>query len=90
MKRLYIIFTGKVQGVGFRTFVQLQAIKYHCSGFVKNMENGNVEMEIQGEDSDINHVLSVLKEGNMFIQVHDYAIKEISCIKEDKRFVIHY
>ncbi|WP_442878278.1 acylphosphatase, partial [Anaerorhabdus sp.] len=48
MKRYYIIIEGQVQGVGFRSYTQLNAIKYNCTGWVRNMDNGMVEIQIQG------------------------------------------
>ncbi len=89
MKRYFIIFDGRVQGVGFRSYVQMQAITHHCTGWIRNMENGKVEMELQGSIADIDHILRILKEGNMFIRVDDYVLKEIPLQQED-RFTIRY
>ena len=51
MIRYYIIVDGRVQGVGFRFFCTMTARKYDLTGWVRNMENGMVEMEVQGDDS---------------------------------------
>ncbi|MBR4162509.1 MAG: acylphosphatase, partial [Solobacterium sp.] len=48
MKRYHVIVQGQVQGVGFRGFVMLQAQRRKLTGSVKNMENGMVEMFVQG------------------------------------------
>lgn len=89
MKRFYLLCQGRVQGVGFRSFVQMQALNFDCTGWIRNLENGNVELEIQGEENSINHLLKVIREGNMFIKLDEYFIKEIPVKKEEHRFHIH-
>jgi len=40
-----MIVKGRVQGVGFRWFVQQRAEKFGVSGYVKNLDNGDVGIE---------------------------------------------
>ena len=42
MVRFYLRFTGRVQGVGFRFFVAMNAERCHLTGWVKNMSDGSV------------------------------------------------
>lgn len=90
MKRYYIIVEGQVQGVGFRNFTQLNAIRNHCTGWVRNMDNGMVELQIQGEEENISKLLHTLKEGNYFIQVTNVVRKEIPLVLNEKSFQCHY
>ena len=90
MKRYLMIFEGRVQGVGFRAFVQRLAIQYNCTGTIRNMANGMVEMQIQGEDSQIRIILSKIKEGDRFIRVDDIRKKEIALHPDEKRFEVRY
>ncbi len=87
--RYYIIFKGRVQGVGFRAFMQMQAIKYDCSGHVRNLSNGHVEAELQGSKENISNILQILNQGNMFIHVEDYHLKEIPTIAETSFNVLY-
>ena len=48
MVRFYLRFTGRVQGVGFRFFVAMNAERCHLTGWVKNMSDGSVTAEVQG------------------------------------------
>ena len=89
MKRYLLIFDGRVQGVGFRSFVQMQAMNHQCTGWVRNMDNGKVEMELQGEPEAIDRIIRTLRQGNMFIRIDEYFIKEIPVI-EEQRFVVRY
>lgn len=43
MKRCYIIYSGQVQGVGFRWKIKNLSYKYNLTGYVKNLYDGNVE-----------------------------------------------
>lgn len=47
-RRLALLFSGDVQGVGFRWTNQSFAQDRHLTGWVKNLPNGTVQMEIQG------------------------------------------
>ena len=49
MTRLYLIISGRVQGVGFRWFVQRVAEKLKLVGHAKNLFNGSVEVIAFGE-----------------------------------------
>ena len=44
----HIVFSGSVQGVGFRFTVLNIASRYHLTGYVRNLTNGKVEMLAQG------------------------------------------
>jgi len=57
-----IIFTGTVQGVGFRFSANSAAQRYRLSGYVRNLSNGSVEMLIQGRPDDIDDCLSEICE----------------------------
>ena len=49
MVRFYLRFTGRVQGVGFRFFVAMNAERCHLTGWVKNMSDGSVTAEVPFE-----------------------------------------
>lgn len=58
----HIIFTGHVQGVGFRFTAHRMAGRYHLTGFVRNLHDGTVEMLAQGPAEDIEECLRDIKE----------------------------
>ena len=51
-KNRYIVY-GRVQGVGFRRFAQRCANEYSIGGYVRNLPDGNVEVEAIGESAQI-------------------------------------
>lgn len=88
MKRYLIIFEGKVQGVGFRYFVYRAAYTKNLTGSVRNMMNGNVEVEVQGEDEVITPFIATVMKGNGFSEITDYSIREIPVKEKEKKFDI--
>ena len=55
---------GLVQGVGFRWFVEREANKLNLNGYVKNLPNGDVETEVEGDKGLIEELIKMLKIGN--------------------------
>ena len=64
MVRFYLRFTGRVQGVGFRFFVAMNAERCHLTGWVKNMSDGSVTAEVQGTRVEIEKFLNLIQTGN--------------------------
>ena len=61
MIRFFGRATGRVQGVGFRFFVQQNALEIGLTGWVRNMEDGSVEMEVHGAPANILSHLEALQ-----------------------------
>lgn len=54
---------GRVQGVGFRYFVQREAQKLGLSGWVRNLRSGQVEVAAEGSREDLQSLLEALRKG---------------------------
>ena len=85
MERYYIIFTGRVQGVGFRWTVMQLATDLGLTGWVRNLTNGNVDCEIQGSPVKIDQFLRKINANDRWIRIDDYSVKKIP-LKSDKKF----
>lgn len=90
MIRYFLVVDGRVQGVGFRFFAQCNAITYSLTGLARNMNNGMVEMEVQGSEENIQKFISAIRKGNTFIRVDDFSMKKIDVVNSDKKFKITY
>ena len=66
--RLHLIFYGKVQGVGFRYSATMLANELGLTGWVKNLSNGTVEMQVQGLTQLIDELVEGLSD-NQFIEI---------------------
>lgn len=90
MPRYNIIVKGRVQGVGFRYFVQGIAIQMKLTGWVKNLDNGNVELEAQSEVDFLDGLLNKLKNGNSFSKITDIEINNINELLTERDFRVTY
>ena len=81
MIRKHIVFTGWVQGVGFRWRARQAAERYRCTGWCRNEWNGSVTMEIQGEEEDIDEVILAIERGT-YITIQNMDVKTIPVIEE--------
>ena len=59
--RRRVTFHGRVQHVGFRLELEQMAVRLELTGWVKNLENGDVQAEIQGYESRIRFLLKFMK-----------------------------
>jgi len=59
--RLYI--SGTVQGLFFRGFIKENAEKLNVKGFVRNLEDGRVEVFIEGNPEEVRKMMAVCKKG---------------------------
>ncbi len=70
----HIIIKGLVQGVGFRWFVEWEAKQLRLNGYVKNLFDGDVEVEVEGDRGLIEELIEKLKVGNRLSHVTDVQI----------------
>ena len=61
MIRIKVLVSGHVQGVGFRFFTQYEASLLNLTGFVKNLSDGNVYLEAQGDKNNILKFINKIK-----------------------------
>lgn len=62
MERRVFHFDGRVQGVGFRYTAQNIAMRYAVQGYVRNMADGRVELVMEGEENEMEHVVDCLQQ----------------------------
>ncbi len=70
MKAKQIIVHGKVQGVGFRYFVQHVAEKLGLTGNVRNCPDSTVEILVEGNAEDIERLIEEVRQGPPLSWVH--------------------
>lgn len=71
--RLYI--NGTVQGVFFRAFVKENAERYNVKGFVRNLEDGRIEIFLEGDSENVNKMTELCKKGPKHSQIRNIQIK---------------
>ena len=63
MTRLHVVVRGRVQGVGFRWFVREAAREAGLSGWVRNREDGAVEVEAEGPHAALDAFRALITRG---------------------------
>jgi acylphosphatase len=69
MPRLHVVIYGRVQGVGFRHFVVRQAAVLGLKGWVRNRDDGSVELEAHGSAGALASLLEAVRRGPLGAQV---------------------
>ena len=77
MKTFKIIISGTVQGVFFRKFIQEKAEKLDLKGFIRNLDDGRVEVIIEGKDENTNLMLDFCKQGPEHANVKEVEYSEM-------------
>jgi acylphosphatase len=57
-----VCYSGRVQGVGFRYTTRNLAREFPVSGYVRNLDNGDVELLAEGESADVTAFLAAVAE----------------------------
>ncbi len=78
MKTIKILIIGTVQGLFFRKFADEEAKKIGVKGFVRNLDDGSVEIVIEGENKKVDEMLKVCKQGPPYAKIRDVKVTEIN------------
>lgn len=74
----HAIVTGRVQGVGFRYFVQGEAVNREIKGWVRNTDEGHVELKVEGEQQEVLDFLKTVRKGSPFSKVTDMQMEPLT------------
>jgi len=88
LTRLRVLIRGKVQGIGYRWFVQETAGRMGMGGWVRNLDNGDVELEAEGQPDALKRFLETLKTAHPYARVDSVESAEIPALDDGKRFII--
>jgi len=75
MKRVHLIISGYVQGIGFRAWFARSARQLQVTGWVKNREDGTVEAVCDGPPEELKKILEVARTGPETSWVDDVVIE---------------
>ncbi len=70
-----ITVKGIVQGVGYRWFADRTARKYEVKGFVENLADGSVYLEVEGERTEIEYIIKELYSGPKMAKVEEVIVE---------------
>ena len=87
MKQYHLTVSGRVQGVGFRYFTLFTARSLDIKGWVRNLENGDVEIMATGKDEALDQFLGKIRVGPKYSKVNQVVI-QTQTVEEYKTFSI--
>ncbi|TCI28571.1 acylphosphatase [Exiguobacterium sp. SL-10] len=85
----HLIVSGRVQGVGFRYFAQSTALEYGVTGWVRNLNDGTVELQIEGDAEKLTSYKRALYDGNRFVGVERIDAEDAT-VESYRKFDIRY
>ncbi len=88
--RAQVFVSGLVQGVGYRAFVCRQAEHHGLTGWVRNVVDGRVESEVQGDREAVDSYLQDLQRGPTWSSVEHVEINWMEPGRHESCFEIKY
>jgi acylphosphatase len=88
--RLRLFIGGSVQGVGYRFFARRKALEQGVTGWVRNRDDGRVEVEVQGDRHNVEAFIDRLREGPSTAVVSRVDRQEIPVVSGDHGFEIAF
>lgn len=86
-KRIY--FEGRVQGIGFRYSVKQLAMGFDVTGWIKNLADGRVELQLMGEEEEVDEFIQeIIEESTMARNITDTRTEEIPLLDNVQGFRI--
>jgi acylphosphatase len=87
--RVSVIYSGHVQGVGFRWTAHGIGKRFEVTGYVQNLADGRVQLEAEGEPAEIDRFLAALAE-RMRDNIRDAKIERTAATGEFEGFSIRH
>lgn len=88
--RVHIVVIGHVQGVGFRYYTFKRAREIGVTGYVKNLPDGTVEIEAEGDRAEVEELIEAVKVGPRAAVVNDVSISWETYSGEYNDFSVDY
>lgn len=90
MRRVSVHIAGRVQGVGFRHFTQMQARRLGVDGWVRNEPDGSVRLEAEGSQDALEKLVDAVKEGPRAAHVQNTTVNWDEATDEFNEFSVRY
>jgi acylphosphatase len=89
-RRVKAIVTGRVQGVSYRASTCAEARRLGLVGWVKNRDDGAVELEAEGADAQVAALLAWCEQGPPAARVDRVAVEELAAGTGERAFSVAY
>jgi acylphosphatase len=75
-RAIRVIIKGRVQGVGFRAFIDREALRHGVAGWVRNRRDGTVEAVFIGDSEAISAMIAECRQGPALGDVRDVVVAD--------------
>jgi acylphosphatase len=73
---VHVTFRGRVQGIGFRAFVEKNALERALDGWVRNRRDGSVDAVFSGPAHVVEEMLALCREGPPGARIEEVELRE--------------
>jgi len=88
MSARQVFFEGRVQGVGFRYTTRKLAREFDVTGWVRNLPDGRVELQVMGEDAEVKDFVLAIQESELAHHIQKTSVTSIPPLENVKGFTI--
>jgi acylphosphatase len=78
MRQVHVTISGRVQGVGYRAFVEREARQRGLGGWVRNRRDGTVEAVFTGEAAAVDAMLAACRRGPRLAEVREVRVVDMA------------
>jgi acylphosphatase len=90
MTSLQVFYEGHVQGVGFRWSLRDAAKGFDVTGWVRNLPDGRVELQVTGEEDEVRAFLDRVAQGELHALIHKQTENKLNQPVAARGFEIRY
>jgi acylphosphatase len=72
-----LVVSGRVQGVSFRWYAAREATRLGLAGWIRNEPDGSVRAHAEGDDDDVDALVSWCRQGPPAARVGDVVVTEV-------------
>jgi acylphosphatase len=90
MISLQVFYEGRVQGVGFRFTVRHIAKGYEVTGWVRNLPDGRVELQVTGEEDEVRAFLDRIADSELHSLIRKQTENQVNEPVAVRGFDIRY
>ncbi len=83
-ERVHAVVSGEVQGVGYRWFVQRLADSMLVDGWVKNLPNGDVELEAEADKDTLDSFIGAIQRKHSWARIDNVNIEPVKPYNAEK------
>jgi acylphosphatase len=77
LRNVHVIVHGRVQGVGYRAFLEERAMARGLTGWVRNRRDGSVEAHLSGRAENIAAVIEACRKGPRLALVDEIHVRDV-------------